>query len=248
MPRFEAFDRRTILKAGAATAALPALGSPALSAAAGRPVKIGMVAPLTGPLAAFAEADPWVLQKVRGAFGAGLNIGGVLHPIQIIERDSQSSTSRAAEVASDLILKDKVDLIVTSNTADTVNPVADQCEANEMPCISTDSPWQPYYFGRGATPTKGFDYTYHFFWGLEDLMDVYLKMWASLPTNKVVGAMWANDIEGNAFADAKTGFPPEMKKAGYTLVNPGGYPVGAQDFSAQIAKFKAAKVEIVTGV
>src|SRR5262249_37199160 len=120
MPRFESFDRRSLLKAGAAAATLPALGVPALGAAAGRPVKIGMVAPLTGPLAAFAEADPWVLAKVKGAFGAGLPIAGTVHPIQIIERDSQSSTSRAAEVASDLILKDKVDLIVTSNTADTV--------------------------------------------------------------------------------------------------------------------------------
>lgn len=248
MPGFDRFDRRTLLQAGAAAAALPTLGRPAFAAAAGRPIKIGMVAPLTGPLAAFAEADPWVLAKVRAAYGAGITIAGQLHPVQIIEKDSQSSTSRASEVAQDLILNDKVDLVLTSNTADTVNPVSDQCEANEVPCISTDSPWQPYYFGRGATPAKGFDYTYHFFWGLEDLMDVYLKMWDSLPTNKMVGAMWSNDIEGNAFADAKTGFPPVMAKAGYKLLNPGGYPVGAQDYSAQIAKFKAAKVDIVTGV
>ena len=34
-----------------------------------------------------------------------------------------------------------------------------------MPCVSTDAPWQAYFFGRGGKPDKGFDWTYHFFWG-----------------------------------------------------------------------------------
>ena len=35
-----------------------------------------------------------------------------------------------------------------------------------MPCLSTLAPWQPYFFGRGGDPAAGFDWTYHFFWGI----------------------------------------------------------------------------------
>mgnify|MGYP003693897761 CR=1 FL=1 len=101
--------------------------------------------------------------------------------VQIISKDSQSSGSRAAEVASELILGDKVDLIVASATPDTTNPVADQAEVNEVPCITTNCPWQPYFFGRKGDPAKGFTWTYHFFWGLEDVIGAFLALWDSAP-------------------------------------------------------------------
>ncbi len=107
----------------------------------------------------------------------GLQSGGKTYPVQIISKDSQSSGSRAAEVASELILRDKVDLIVASATPDTTNPVADQAEVNEVPCITTNCPWQPYFFGRNGDPTKGFTWTYHFFWGLEDVIGAFLALW-----------------------------------------------------------------------
>ena len=62
-------------------------------------------------------------------------------------------------------------------TPDTTNPVADQAEVNEVPCITTNCPWQPYFFGRNGDPKKGFTWTYHFFWGLEDVIASYLPMW-----------------------------------------------------------------------
>src|SRR6266481_3180776 len=51
---------------------------------------------------------------------------------------------------------DKVDLILASATPDTTNPVADQAEVNEVPCITTNCPRQPYFFGRKGDPAKGF--------------------------------------------------------------------------------------------
>jgi len=47
--------------------------------------------------------------------------------------------------------------------------VSDQAEINEVPCITTDCPWQPYFFGRNGVPGEGFENTYHFFWGLEKM-------------------------------------------------------------------------------
>src|SRR5262249_42358955 len=172
-----------------------------------RVIKIGFVSPRTGPLAGFGEADPFVLDQVRGVLAKGLSVGDKTYQVQIIPKDSQSSASRASEVAAELILGDKVDLIVSSATPDTTNPVADQAEVNDVPCITTNCPWQPYFFGRKGDPKTGFKWTYHFFWGLEDVIGAFLALWDTAPTNKVVGGLFPNDADGNAWGDAQRGLP-----------------------------------------
>jgi branched-chain amino acid transport system substrate-binding protein len=233
--------RRGIIGSGLAAISVPAR-------AAERPIKIGFVSPQTGPLAAFGEADTFVLDQVRQAVGPGLRVAGALHPVVIIDKDSQSNPSRAADVAADLILGEKVDLLLGASTPDTTNPVADQAEVNEMPCITTDAPWQAYFFGRKGDPATGFDWTYHFFWGLEDVIAAYLAMWDSVQTNKIVGGLFPNDADGNAWSDPKFGFPAALPNGGYKLVDGGRFQPFSSDFSAQIATFKRAGCEIVTGV
>src|SRR5438270_13954755 len=136
-------SRRTIVKAGIGAVAAPSVLSVIPANAQSRAIKIGHVSPKTGPLAGFGEADGFILEQVRGILGPGLQLGGRTYPVQILSKDSQSSGSRAAEVASEPILGDKVDLIIASATPDTTNPVADQAEVNEVPCITTNCPWQP---------------------------------------------------------------------------------------------------------
>lgn len=245
-----AVDRRRALKLiGGAALAAGSMGLPGgVFAQAGRKIKIGFVTPKTGPLAPFAAADSFVIEQMRKLFAGGIEIGGAKYPVEIIVKDSQSNPNRAAGVATDLIVKDKIDLMLVSSTPETTNPVSDQCELNKKPCISTVAPWQPWFFTRGGKPEKGFDWTYHFFWGLEDLIGVFSSMWESAGTNKVVGALWPNDGDGNAWGDGKLGFPPVLTKGGYTVVDPGRYQNMTSDYSAQIAKYKDAKVEILTGV
>lgn len=236
-----AFGRGAIAVAGAAVLPAPVL-------AAGRKIKIGFVTPQTGPIAVFAESDAFVLDQFRTALANGLEIAGETYEIEIIVKDSQSSSNRAASVAQELILDDEVDLILATSTPDTTNPVADQAELNEVPCITNDTPWQPHFFGRQGDPAKGFDWTFHFFWGLEDVISVYTGIWNQTETNKVVGALWPNDPDGNGWGHEERGFPPILAEQGYTLVDPGRYQVMSDDFSSQISAFKAAGVEIVTGV
>ena len=246
------FSRRKFVKTGtvltAGAVAAPAILRSSLAYAAGRPVKLGYVSPRTGPLAPFAEADDFVINGVRNHLKNGVKIGNQVHPVEIIVKDTQSNPNRGAEVSADLILKDEVDIIMGAGTPDTTNPLSDQAEVNEVPCITSDAPWQPYFFGRGGNPAKGFDWTYHFFWGLEDVIGVFLNLWNSLPSNKTVGALWPNDADGNAWGDPKLGFPGALKGAGFKLVDPGRYQAPSDDFSAQIAEFKKNNVEIVSGV
>jgi len=75
-----------------------------------------MVSPQTGYIAAFGEADQWVLGEVRKALADGITIAGQQHPVEIIYRDSQSNANRASEIAAQLINSDRVDIMVASST------------------------------------------------------------------------------------------------------------------------------------
>ena len=64
-----------------------------------------------------------------------------------------------------------------------------------------------------------------------------------MKTNKKVAFLMPNDADGNAL---RAIFKPILEKAGFTVVDPGGYEDGTTDYSAQIAKFKDENCEIFT--
>jgi len=239
--------RRKVL-GGLAAAGLAAALPSITRAQSNRRIKVGYVSPQTGPLAAFGETDAFTLGQVRQALAGGIRVGNATVPVDIIVKDSQSNPNRAAEVASDLINRDNVNLMLCAATPDTTNPVADQCELMEVPCLSTASPWEAWYFGRGGTPQKGFDWTYHFFFGLGDGIAAYTALWEQLPTNKTVGLLFPNDADGEAWSDKTHGLPPALARLGYTAIDTGRLRPGTDNFTAQIAAFKRANVEIVSGV
>lgn len=239
--------RRTVLKTGLVASAA-SFGSPWVRAAGGDTFKIGYVSPQTGPLAAFAEPDKFTLDQVKKAVSGGIMSGGKKYAVEIIYKDSQSNPNKASSAAAELILRDKVDLVIASSTPATTNPVADQCELNGIPCITNDTPWQPYFFGRKGDPKKGFDWTYHFFWGLEDIIGSYTGLWGQLATSKVIGALWPNDEDGNAWGDGKLGFPPVLAAKGFKVIDRGRFQSPINDFSSFISEFKKSNVEIITGV
>ncbi|MFM7445060.1 MAG: ABC transporter substrate-binding protein [Tabrizicola sp.] len=238
--------RRKLLKSGAATGlalATPGLFAPAI--AQGAKIRIGYVSPQSGPLAGFAESDAYNIEAFL-ASEAGANF-------EVIAKDSQSDPNRAAAVAKELIVDDEVNLMVVASTPETTNPVATTCEAEGMPVISTMAPWQPWFIGQQGNPGdpaswKPFNYAFHYFWGLEDVIAVFLNMWNQVATNKVVGGLFPNDADGNAWGDPNVGVGPGFAAQGYTLTDPGRYQNLNDDFSAQINAFKAANAEIVTGV
>jgi branched-chain amino acid transport system substrate-binding protein len=244
MSMLKGINRRSLLQTGAAAASLAGLSAPAI--AQSRTIKIGYVSPQTGALAGMAEADDFTLDAVRSTIGSGLDIGGTTYPVEIVVRDSQSNPNRAAEVANDLILGEQVDLMVVSATPENVNPVADACELNEIPCLSNGAPWQSYAFRAG--PNTTFDWTYHFFWGFEDIVAVFANMWDKVATNKKVGALLPNDADGNAWADPTTGLTPSLAARGYEVVDPGRYQNLTDDFTSFITAFKNGGCEVVTGV
>jgi branched-chain amino acid transport system substrate-binding protein len=243
-------QRRKLVKLIAAGSA-GAIASPWMfqpSRADGRAIKIGMVSPQTGPIAAFGEADQWVLGEVKKTLADGITVAGEKHPVEILYRDSQSNPNRASEVTAQLINRDKVDLVVGSSTGDTVVPVADQCELAGVPCITADDPWEDFFFGRKGDPKKGFEWTYHFFWGFGMVANLFADMWLSLPTNKKVGLMLTNDPDGIAASNPEHGIAAAFRKKGLEVVDLGLYPPLSDDFTAQIRQLKSNNCEIACGI
>ena len=219
------------------------LAAPAL--AQGAKIRLGYVSPQTGPLAGFAESDAFNIAAFL-ASEAGQNF-------EVVVRDSQSNPNRAAEAASELIIDEEVQMMLVASTPETTNPVATTCEAEGMPCLSTKAPWQPWFIGQQGNPGDPaswtpFNYAYHYFWGLEDVIAVFTAMWNQLDTNKVVGGLFPNDADGNAWGDPNVGVPPGIAPAGYSVIDPGRYQNLTDDFTAQINAFRDGGAEIVTGV
>jgi branched-chain amino acid transport system substrate-binding protein len=235
--------RRAVLKRLAAGAAVTAIARPAF--AVPETIKIGLVAPQTGPLALFNEEMAYALDHARKALNNSIKINGTVHPLEFVVKDSQSNPNRAAEVTQDLILKDKVHLVTAFATPETVNPVADQCELNGMPCVTNDDPLESYFFGRHGDPKKGFDWTFNFFFSGGGALGAIMAAWSRVPSNKILGVLWANDDDGRVFAKV---MPPDLVKNGFKVVDPGRFDLPANNFSPEIAAFKAGNAEIVFAV
>jgi branched-chain amino acid transport system substrate-binding protein len=240
-------SRRSFVKRAGAVAGGAAIAAafPGLrrTADAAETIKVGFISPRTGPLAGFGETDPYVIELVRKSLAKGLSMGSKSYAIEILDRDTQSDPARAGQLAKELINSNGIDFMLTTSTPETVNPVSDACEAAGVPCLSTVMPWEAWYFGRGGKPgaPSPFKWTYHFSFGVSNFLQCYVSQWHELPTNKKVGVLYPNDADGNAI---RANLIPALEKAGFTVVDPGGYEDGTSDYSAQIAKFKGENCEI----
>jgi branched-chain amino acid transport system substrate-binding protein len=212
----------------------------------GGTITLGFITPLTGNLAGFATGDKFVLSTIRAtsAYANGFKVGGKTYKVNIVVADSQSDPNRASQVARQLILTDHVDAILTTSTPETTNPVAVVCQAQGVPCLSTVVPWESWYAGLGGNPlqpTKTFDYTTMFFFGLPEFLGTFAPMWNRISTDKVVACQYPNDSDGNAF---RGGFEPLIKSVGYTVVDGGAYTDGTADFTSMLSLFKSKDAEV----
>jgi branched-chain amino acid transport system substrate-binding protein len=208
-------------------------------------VLIGYTDPSTGPLAGLGAPTPWVNARVEKAIeklgGVYIKEYGKKVPVKFKVVDTESSPTKAADVASRLILNDKIDLMLTMYTPDVVNPVSAVCERYQMPCIGVGCPIDPWVEGG---PYK-WSFETHF--SVDAITNVFIGMWDEIAakTNKVVGVLFPNDADGIIWT--KT-FNAKLPAKGYKMVDPGRFPFGTRDFSAQIEMFKKEKVEILTAV
>jgi branched-chain amino acid transport system substrate-binding protein len=260
-------SRRGLLRAAGAGVAVAGAGgllqacssgikgaSPGSGGGRTKAITIGWIHPLTGALAGFGAPDNWVISKIKQTtpYKNGFKIGGKTYAVTIKSYDSQSSPTRAGDLARTAILNDGVNLLLASSTPETVNAVSSQAETLGTPLICSNIPWEPWYINLGGNPAKPTlkpKYVVMYFLGAEHLVKCFIPMWnrihAQLHTNKVVAATFPNDSDGNAF---RAVFPPIAKGAGYTMDLSAAYPDGTTNYSSMISAFKAAGADFFTNV
>ncbi|MBT9386775.1 ABC transporter substrate-binding protein [Pseudooceanicola sp. CBS1P-1] len=243
-----ALSRRKVLRAGLGLAlGSGALGAPMIRAAGRDTIRIGYIAPLSGLRAPFTVSTRHTLDVVRQALKDGLTVGGRTYDVEIIVKDCQSTPARSVQVGNELLLKDKPDIILVADAeaATAIGPIAD---ARRVPTLSTFGPWQAWAFSRKYDPKKGFPYTFHFFFGADELGRAFPAMWDHLDTNHQIGALFADNDAGRVMSNPEIGFPPAFEEAGYTFASDTGlFRLDTDDFSTQIADFKRKGVDIVAG-
>lgn len=236
----------SILLAGCSTGGgeTPTSGQPSGSSGGEKTeIVVGRVAPMTGALASFGKGS----MDVEAAAIEALNADGGLYmeeygkklPIRFVLADSESDTTKASEAATKLINESKIDIMITSHTADTVNPVSAACERAGIPCISVDTPADAWVANGPYT------YSYHAGFNTENELSCFVDAWDAIDCNKTVGVLAANDAEGIELSGAIKEY---AESRGYTVVDPGRYTSGTSDYTSIINDLKAADCDVLVGV
>ena len=206
--------------------------------------KIGYVNPITGPLSGNGEGYDWVIdQMYEYAQEHPILLHGRKANLEIIVYDSKSDPEVCAKMAERMVLYDKVNLLIATQTPETVIPVTGIAEKYGVPCVSIQAPVDPV-----ASARERYDWTYHAFWTIDKIYECYRGLWtqAGYPpqSGAKVGTLFANDADGNAW---HTVFVQRARADGYTVIDPGQYPPGNSDFAGIAARFLESGVDVLIG-
>jgi len=103
-------------------------------------IKIGINAPITGDIPKVGEgtkfaAQMW-LEDIKAA--GGLNVGGKLHPVELVIEDNESKAESAVKVNTKMITEDEVLVIVGPQASKQAVPAGEVANNYKTPMIS---PW-----------------------------------------------------------------------------------------------------------
>ena len=200
-------------------------------------IKIGAVAPKTGPLAGGAAVSHWpniqLWSETVNANG-GIKIKGKMYKVEIIEYDDQTNPGETVKAVQRLINQDKVDFIIAPygtglNLA--AGPILNKYGYPQI-AVTAISDKGPELAGRWTNS----------FWMLgsstafaSSVADALKSLRDAGQIGNRVAMVNVGDAFGIELANAGR---PALKAAGFEIVYDASYPIGTQDLSPVI---KAAK-------
>ena len=119
------------IAAVASALAIAATASAAAQAPSGQPIKLGLIAELSGPLGFYGKeterAAELVVKQINSA-------GGLLgRPVQLISRDSKTTVNEAVRQARDLLFTEQVDFLLHSINSGECVAVAEDIVGHRLP-------------------------------------------------------------------------------------------------------------------
>jgi branched-chain amino acid transport system substrate-binding protein len=206
-----------------------------LTAAFAQTLKIGVIAPLTGPGA------PWGLAMATGAkilaeqYNAegGLDVGGKKYQIQIVAYDDEYKTPQAVAVYRRLVDQDDVKYIVIAAGASTM-AVKQNIEDDKVIGMTSG-----YVAGEIGPDTK---YMYRM-WGVP--ADYYPALYDWLRNNTPARRVAILNPNDETARDMSALSESLLKKGGYEIVSNEVYERSVRDFLPLLTKILAQKPEII---
>ena len=203
-------------------------------------IKIGYVTPISGPLAAFRQSIQWVLDMALPI----MNKDGGYYikeydkkiPVEVILADSESDPTKASEAAQKLVTTDKVDILCGAWTPDTTIPVASVAEQNSIPALLENSPMESWLEG------GPYVWSYALMFSVPSMMDTYFDAWDKVDTNKKIGLIFDNNVDGVVIAPI---VKEVAERRGYTTVDPGRFPMSTPDYTSMINLFRQEECDII---
>ena len=203
-------------------------------------IKVGYVTPMSGPLAAFSMSIQWVLDmalpKINADGGIYIKEYDKKIPVEFILADSESNPSKAAEAAQNLITQRNVDILCGAWTPDTTIPVANTGEKNSVPTLLENSPMESWLEG------GPYEWSYAIMFSVPNMMETYFDAWDRVDTNKKIGFIFDNNVDGVVMAPIVAEI---AARRGYTVVDPGRFPMSTPDYSSMINQFKQEDCDII---
>jgi branched-chain amino acid transport system substrate-binding protein len=228
-------DRRTVLKTGAAIAAVQITSSFIIRARGETPVRIGMVDPLTGVYAAIAQGE------VVGAKFAAEEInkkGGILgRPVELLIEDSANDVGTGVQKTRKLIERDQVSFIigdVNSGIAIAMAQVTSEKQVLHIvsgghtdPITGANCSWNVFRVCNSTTMDANAI--------AQTLMEKFGKKWYFLTPDYAYGH------------SVQAGFEKLLKAAGGTSAG-SLVPLGTPDYSAYLIQAKAYGPQVLINV
>lgn len=228
--------RRTALKFVAALALSTSLATGAVSA---ETIKIGAAAPKTGPLAGGAAVSQWPNVQLWAAQvneRGGINVGGTMMPVEIIEYDDQTNPGETIKAIQRLATQDEVHFIVSPYGTGLVVAaapifarygyplIAVSAITDQQPALSKQFP--DMFFTLGTTSALA-----------EDTVKILTDMRDAGQLGNKIAMVNVADAFGIELADVARG---KFSEAGFEIVYDTSYPLGTQDLSPVMKGAKAA--------
>jgi urea transport system substrate-binding protein len=232
-------DKRTSRVGGllVLTAALALAGCGANSeASSSDTVKIGVLAPITGPLAPYGEALKRGMEVSVDLINAEGGIGG--KQVEYVLEDDQTDPKAAATQARKLLTQDRVDVLMGTTSSPTTLAAIPHAEAAKVPfiyvaegeaktCQDNGQKSRRFVFGNGVTP--------------EQKMAEFAP-YLTENLGKNVYFIGSDYVFPHFVNDLASGL---VEKAGGQVAGTDYAPLGTTDFSSYIAKIEKADPDVV---
>lgn len=228
-------DFSASMGASAATVAgLVALLIAAPGASAQETIKIGAPLALTGGL-----ADEGIKQQVayemwleRVNERGGINVGGEMHPVELITYDYRTEGDRAHSLAERLIIEDEVHVLTAPFGSGHTQIVAGVAERYETPVIASVASSESVY-------EEGFEFLFGTLAPNEGITGSLINyVTEHFPEVEDVAVYGRDDVFPRSMA---VDFREDAEEFGLNIVHDELYPVGAMDHSGSLSSIASSE-------